>query len=125
MKPVSESVVPPSVSNITSLADPSSGPPSLLTTSNQTPLSALGHEDASSSSLAPQHNKYAILLLLQFSIYGSEMLIILHVSHQLPPYTAKQFGTFSSHFKLKSAGEFATKCTSASVVEQPFYGYVV
>ncbi|XDV34037.1 hypothetical protein PO909_004255 [Leuciscus waleckii] len=56
MKPVSESVVPPSVSNITSLADPSSGPPSLLTTSNQTPLSALGHEDASSSSLAPQHN---------------------------------------------------------------------
>ncbi|KAK7124424.1 hypothetical protein R3I94_018707 [Phoxinus phoxinus] len=56
MKPVSESVVPPSVSNITSLADPSSGPPSLLTTSNQTPLSALVHEDASSSSLAPQHN---------------------------------------------------------------------
>ncbi|XP_056124296.1 ubiquitin-associated protein 2-like isoform X2 [Rhinichthys klamathensis goyatoka] len=53
MKPVSDSVVPPSVSNITSLADPSSGPPSLLTTSNQTPL---GHEDASSSSLAPQHN---------------------------------------------------------------------
>ncbi|KAK9957956.1 hypothetical protein ABG768_012151 [Culter alburnus] len=57
MKPASESVVPPSVSNIASLADPSSGPPSLLTTSNQTPLSALGHEDASSSSLAPpQHN---------------------------------------------------------------------
>ncbi|XP_077051256.1 ubiquitin-associated protein 2-like isoform X2 [Siphateles boraxobius] len=56
IKPVSESVVPPSVSNITSLADPSSGPPSLLTTSNQTPLSALVHEDASSSSLTPQHN---------------------------------------------------------------------
>ncbi|XP_048058908.1 ubiquitin-associated protein 2-like isoform X3 [Megalobrama amblycephala] len=57
MKPASESVVPPSVSNMVSLADPSSGPPSLLTTSNQTPLSALGHEDASSSSLAPpQHN---------------------------------------------------------------------
>ncbi|XP_051728054.1 ubiquitin-associated protein 2-like isoform X1 [Ctenopharyngodon idella] len=57
MKPASESVVPPSVSSIASLADPSSGPPSLLTTSNQTPLSALGHEDASSSSLAPpQHN---------------------------------------------------------------------
>ncbi|XP_077051266.1 ubiquitin-associated protein 2-like isoform X7 [Siphateles boraxobius] len=32
------------------------GPPSLLTTSNQTPLSALVHEDASSSSLTPQHN---------------------------------------------------------------------
>uniref|UniRef100_A0A8C1N9R3 Ubiquitin associated protein 2-like n=1 Tax=Cyprinus carpio TaxID=7962 RepID=A0A8C1N9R3_CYPCA len=57
LKPASESVVPPSVSNISSLADPSSGPPSLLTTSNQTPLSALGHEDSSPSSLAtPQHN---------------------------------------------------------------------
>ncbi|XP_016146580.1 ubiquitin-associated protein 2-like isoform X4 [Sinocyclocheilus grahami] len=57
VKPVSESVVPPSVSNISSLADRSSGPPSLLTTSSQTPLSALGHEDASPSSLAPpQHN---------------------------------------------------------------------
>ncbi|XP_050992021.1 ubiquitin-associated protein 2-like isoform X3 [Labeo rohita] len=57
VKPASESVVPPSVSNISSLADPSSGPTSLLTTSNQTPLSALGHEDASPSSLAPpQHN---------------------------------------------------------------------
>lgn len=56
MKPASESVVPP-VSNMGSLADPSSGPPSLLNTSNQTPLSALGHEDSSSSSLAPpQHN---------------------------------------------------------------------
>uniref|UniRef100_A0A673LEX3 UBA domain-containing protein n=1 Tax=Sinocyclocheilus rhinocerous TaxID=307959 RepID=A0A673LEX3_9TELE len=52
VKPASESVVPPSVSNISSLADPSSGPPSL-----QTPLSALGHEDPSPSSLAPpQHN---------------------------------------------------------------------
>ncbi|XP_058609092.1 ubiquitin-associated protein 2-like isoform X4 [Onychostoma macrolepis] len=57
VKPASESVVPPSVSNISSLADPSSGPPSLLSTSNQTPLSALGHEDPSPSSLAPpQHN---------------------------------------------------------------------
>ncbi|XP_067282426.1 ubiquitin-associated protein 2-like isoform X2 [Pseudorasbora parva] len=56
MKPASDSVVPPSVSNMGSMADPSSGPPSLLTTSNQTPLSALGHEDTSSSSLAPQHN---------------------------------------------------------------------
>ncbi|XP_056336439.1 ubiquitin-associated protein 2-like isoform X6 [Danio aesculapii] len=56
VKPVSESVVPPSVSNMVSLADPSSGPPSLLTTSNQTPLSALGHEDVSPSSLASQHN---------------------------------------------------------------------
>ncbi|KAK2887552.1 hypothetical protein Q8A67_015780 [Cirrhinus molitorella] len=57
VKPVSDSVVPPSVSNISSLADPSSGPTSLLTTSNQTPLSALGHEDTSPSSLAPpQHN---------------------------------------------------------------------
>uniref|UniRef100_A0A671PNN6 Ubiquitin-associated protein 2-like n=1 Tax=Sinocyclocheilus anshuiensis TaxID=1608454 RepID=A0A671PNN6_9TELE len=52
VKPASESVVPPSVSNISSLADPSSGPPSL-----QTPLSALGHEDTSPSSLTPpQHN---------------------------------------------------------------------
>ncbi|XP_043073748.1 ubiquitin-associated protein 2-like isoform X3 [Puntigrus tetrazona] len=57
VKPSSESIVPPSVSNISSLADPSSGPSSLLTTSNQTPLSALGHEDPSPSSLAPpQHN---------------------------------------------------------------------
>ncbi|XP_051519632.1 ubiquitin-associated protein 2-like isoform X5 [Myxocyprinus asiaticus] len=57
VKPASESVVPPSVSNMAPLADPSSGPPSLLTTSNQTPLSALGHEDASPSSLVqPQHN---------------------------------------------------------------------
>ncbi|XP_016133338.1 ubiquitin-associated protein 2-like isoform X4 [Sinocyclocheilus grahami] len=52
VKPASESVVPPSVSNISSLADPSSGPLSL-----QTPLSALGHEGTSPSSLAPpQHN---------------------------------------------------------------------
>lgn len=57
VKPASESVPPPSVSNISSLADPSSGPPSLLSTSNQTPLSALGHEDPSPSSVAPpQHN---------------------------------------------------------------------
>ncbi|XP_051527707.1 ubiquitin-associated protein 2-like isoform X2 [Myxocyprinus asiaticus] len=57
VKPTSESVVPPLVSNMAPLADPSSGPPSLLTTSNQSPLSALGHEDASPSSLAPpQHN---------------------------------------------------------------------
>lgn len=56
VKPVSESVVPPSVSNMVSLADPSSGPTSLLTTSNQTPLSALSHEDVSPSSLATQHN---------------------------------------------------------------------
>ncbi|XP_052388646.1 ubiquitin-associated protein 2-like isoform X4 [Carassius gibelio] len=57
VKPVSESVVPSSVSNISSLTDPSSGPPSLLTTSSQTPLSALGHEDGLPGSLAPpQHN---------------------------------------------------------------------
>uniref|UniRef100_A0A8C1R561 Ubiquitin associated protein 2-like n=1 Tax=Cyprinus carpio TaxID=7962 RepID=A0A8C1R561_CYPCA len=69
LKPASESVVPPSVSNISSLADPSSGPPSLLTTSNQTPLSALGHEDSSPSSLAtPQHNKYGILFLRNFRL---------------------------------------------------------
>uniref|UniRef100_A0A8C1A7C3 Ubiquitin associated protein 2-like n=1 Tax=Cyprinus carpio carpio TaxID=630221 RepID=A0A8C1A7C3_CYPCA len=69
LKSASESVVPPSVSNISSLADPSSGPPSLLTTSNQTPLSALGHEDTSPSSLAtPQHNKYGILFLRYFRL---------------------------------------------------------
>ncbi|XP_056596987.1 ubiquitin-associated protein 2-like isoform X4 [Triplophysa dalaica] len=54
VKPTSDSVVPPSVSNMSSLADPSSGPSSLLTTSNQ--ISALGHEDSSPNSLAPQHN---------------------------------------------------------------------
>ncbi|XP_057211562.1 ubiquitin-associated protein 2-like isoform X2 [Triplophysa rosa] len=56
VKPTSDSVVPPSVSNMSSLADPSSGPSSLLIASNQMPLSALGHEDSSPSSLAPQHN---------------------------------------------------------------------
>ncbi len=66
VKPTSESIVPTSVSNMSSLADPSSGPP-LLTTSNQTPLSALGHEDTSPSSLIPQHNKYGILFLHYFS----------------------------------------------------------
>ncbi|XP_051991567.1 ubiquitin-associated protein 2-like isoform X2 [Xyrauchen texanus] len=56
VKPASESVLP-SVSNMAPVADSSSGPPSLLTTSNQTPLSALGHEDASPISLVPsQHN---------------------------------------------------------------------
>ncbi|XP_051948678.1 ubiquitin-associated protein 2-like isoform X2 [Xyrauchen texanus] len=56
VKPTSESVVPPLVSNMAPMADPSSGSPSLLTTSNQTPLSALGHEDSSSSLAPPQHN---------------------------------------------------------------------
>ncbi|XP_016317904.1 ubiquitin-associated protein 2-like isoform X6 [Sinocyclocheilus anshuiensis] len=62
LKPVSESVVPPSVSNISPLADRSSGPPSLLTTSSQTPLSALGHEDASPSSLAPPQQNNSLPL---------------------------------------------------------------
>ncbi|XP_055076816.2 ubiquitin-associated protein 2-like isoform X3 [Misgurnus anguillicaudatus] len=56
VKPTSDSIVPSSVSNMSSLADPSSGAPSLLTTSNQSPLSVLGHEDSSPSSLAAQHN---------------------------------------------------------------------
>ncbi|XP_065143410.1 ubiquitin-associated protein 2-like isoform X10 [Paramisgurnus dabryanus] len=56
LKPTSDSIVPSSVSNMSSLADPSSGAPSLLTTSNQSPLSVLGHEDSSPSSLAAQHN---------------------------------------------------------------------
>lgn len=48
-KPVSDSIVPASMS------DPPSGPASHLTTSSQT---ALGHEDPSSNTLVPpQHNK--------------------------------------------------------------------
>lgn len=111
VKPTSDSVVPPSVSNMSSLADPSSGPSSLLTTSNQTPLSALGHEDSSPSSLASQHNKYDVDALWHFFILlvflmTAEMLMNF-VAFQLPPNTAEQFDTFSSHFKHKSTGEFA------------------
>ncbi|KAM4725101.1 ubiquitin-associated protein 2-like isoform 2-T2 [Anableps anableps] len=58
VKPGSESVTPSSVSSMGTLADSSSGPASLLTTSNQTNLSALGHnEDIPPSSIPPpQHN---------------------------------------------------------------------
>ncbi|XP_037395040.1 ubiquitin-associated protein 2-like isoform X1 [Pygocentrus nattereri] len=56
-KSMSDPVAPSTVSNMASLADPSSGPASLLTASHQTPLAALGHEDSSSNSIAPpQHN---------------------------------------------------------------------
>ncbi|XP_076865764.1 ubiquitin-associated protein 2-like isoform X3 [Brachyhypopomus gauderio] len=55
-KPASDPVVPSTVSNMASLADPQSGPASLLTTSNQTPLASLGHEDPSSSIAPPRHN---------------------------------------------------------------------
>ncbi|XP_036423051.1 ubiquitin-associated protein 2-like isoform X4 [Colossoma macropomum] len=56
-KSMSDPVAPSTVSNMASLADPSSGSASLLTTSHQTTLAALGHEDSSSNSIAPsQHN---------------------------------------------------------------------
>lgn len=56
-KPTSDTVPSSTVSHIASLTDPSSGPTSLLTTSHHTPLTALGHEDPSSNSIAPpQHN---------------------------------------------------------------------
>ncbi|KAM4550483.1 ubiquitin-associated protein 2-like isoform 1-T1 [Fundulus diaphanus] len=58
VKPASDSVTPSSVSSMGALADSGSGPASLLTTSNQTILSALGHnEDLPPSSIPPpQHN---------------------------------------------------------------------
>ncbi|XP_049332196.1 ubiquitin-associated protein 2-like isoform X5 [Astyanax mexicanus] len=57
VKPTSDAVPPSTVSNIVSLTDTASGPTSLLTTSHQTPLAALGHEDPSSNSIPPpQHN---------------------------------------------------------------------
>ncbi|XP_066531776.1 ubiquitin-associated protein 2-like isoform X3 [Hoplias malabaricus] len=56
-KPTSDPVTPSTVPNMASLSDQSSGPTSLLTTTHQTPLAALGHEDPSSNSVAsPQHN---------------------------------------------------------------------
>lgn len=59
VKSASDSVPPSSVSSMGTLADSSSGPASLLTTTNQTTLSALGHnEDLPPSSIPPpQHNK--------------------------------------------------------------------
>ncbi|XP_054873798.1 ubiquitin-associated protein 2-like isoform X4 [Amphiprion ocellaris] len=58
VKPASDSVTPASVSSMGTLADSSSGPASLLTTSNQTSLSALGHnEDLPPSTIPPpQHS---------------------------------------------------------------------
>ncbi|XP_037549248.1 ubiquitin-associated protein 2-like [Nematolebias whitei] len=60
VKPASDSVTPSSVSSMGTLADSGSGPASLLTTSNQTSLSAHGHnEDLPSSSIPPpQHNSH-------------------------------------------------------------------
>ncbi|XP_028253891.1 ubiquitin-associated protein 2-like isoform X2 [Parambassis ranga] len=58
VKPAPDSAMPPSVSSMGTLTDSSSGPASLLTTSNQTSLSALGHnEDLPPSTIPPpQHN---------------------------------------------------------------------
>ncbi|XP_058260554.1 ubiquitin-associated protein 2-like isoform X3 [Hemibagrus wyckioides] len=57
VKPASDSSVPSTVSNMSSLSEPPSGPASLLTTASQTPLATLGHEDPSSNTIAPpQHN---------------------------------------------------------------------
>ncbi|MEQ2279961.1 hypothetical protein AMECASPLE_014670 [Ameca splendens] len=58
VKPASDSVTPSSVSSMGALADSGSGPTSLLSTSNQTNLSALGHnEDLPPSSIPPpQHS---------------------------------------------------------------------
>ncbi|XP_047460808.1 ubiquitin-associated protein 2-like isoform X3 [Mugil cephalus] len=58
VKPASDSVTPASVSSMGTLADSGSGPASLLTTSNQSSLSALGHnEDLPPSTMPPpQHN---------------------------------------------------------------------
>ncbi|XP_053087203.1 ubiquitin-associated protein 2-like isoform X2 [Pangasianodon hypophthalmus] len=55
-KPASDSNAPSTVSNMASLSDPPSGPASLLTTSSQTPLATLGHEDPSNTIAPPQHN---------------------------------------------------------------------
>ncbi len=59
VKPASDSVTQASVSSMGTLTDSSSGPASLLTTSNQTSLSTLGHsEDLPPSTMPPpQHNK--------------------------------------------------------------------
>ncbi|XP_030644625.1 ubiquitin-associated protein 2-like [Chanos chanos] len=52
-----DSAVPPAVSNIASLAEATPSATSLLSTSNQTPLSTLGQEDSASNSMAPPpHN---------------------------------------------------------------------
>ncbi|KAJ8273542.1 hypothetical protein GJAV_G00102790 [Gymnothorax javanicus] len=61
VKPVSDLVAPPSVSAMASLTDGAAGPASLLTTSNQTPLSALGHsEDPPPNSVTqPQPNSHS------------------------------------------------------------------
>uniref|UniRef100_A0A672FXD1 UBA domain-containing protein n=1 Tax=Salarias fasciatus TaxID=181472 RepID=A0A672FXD1_SALFA len=61
VKPAPDSVAPSSVSSMGTLTDTGSGPASLLTTSNQTSLSGLGHnKDLPPSTIPPpQHNKYA------------------------------------------------------------------
>ncbi|XP_067354604.1 ubiquitin-associated protein 2-like isoform X2 [Channa argus] len=58
VKPAPDSVTASSVSNMGTLTDSGSGPASLLTTSNQASLSALGHsEDLPPSTIPPpQHN---------------------------------------------------------------------
>ncbi|XP_072531671.1 ubiquitin-associated protein 2-like isoform X6 [Salminus brasiliensis] len=49
-----------SIQTTQSLEDPASGPTSLLTTSHQTPLTALGHEDPSSNSIVPPQHTNSI-----------------------------------------------------------------
>ncbi|XP_036411070.1 ubiquitin-associated protein 2-like isoform X6 [Megalops cyprinoides] len=58
VKPVSDSATPAPVSSMATLTDSTAGPASLLTTTNQTALSALGHsEDLPPNSVTqPQHN---------------------------------------------------------------------
>ncbi|XP_029976337.1 ubiquitin-associated protein 2-like isoform X3 [Salarias fasciatus] len=58
VKPAPDSVAPSSVSSMGTLTDTGSGPASLLTTSNQTSLSGLGHnKDLPPSTIPPpQHN---------------------------------------------------------------------
>ncbi|KAM9838628.1 ubiquitin-associated protein 2-like isoform 2-T3 [Aulostomus maculatus] len=57
-KPASDSITPAAVSSLGTLTDSGSGPATLLTTSNQASLSALGHsEDLPPSTIPPpQHN---------------------------------------------------------------------
>ncbi|XP_061598275.1 ubiquitin-associated protein 2-like isoform X1 [Cololabis saira] len=60
IKPASDSVPPASISSMGALADSGSGPSSLLTATNQTSLTVLGHnEDLPPSTIPPpQHNSH-------------------------------------------------------------------
>uniref|UniRef100_A0A8B9LY98 Ubiquitin associated protein 2-like n=1 Tax=Astyanax mexicanus TaxID=7994 RepID=A0A8B9LY98_ASTMX len=79
VKPTSDAVPPSTVSNIASLTDTASGPTSLLTTSHQTPLAALGHEDPSSNSIPPpQHNNS---VLIDFLLISAILFFFLAFKH--------------------------------------------